>query len=80
MDIRKILKTNCWVFCAGNFVARLFPQSLLVCVCRIRSGQLDPVRVYELVSDDEFPSLAGSKERRSIRFKRLASVTLHAAE
>lgn len=68
------------MFCAGYFVARLFPQSLLVFVYRLRSGQLDPVCVYELVSDDEFPSMAGSKERRSIRFKRLASVTLHAAE
>jgi hypothetical protein len=78
-DSRKIFTINRWVFCAGYFVARLFPQSLLVFVYRLCGGQLNPVRVYELVPDDQFPALAWSKERRSTCFKKLASVTLHAA-
>ncbi len=61
-DSRKIFTVNRWMFCVGYFVARLFPQSLLVFVYRLCGGQLNPVRVYELVSDDEFPSMAGSKE------------------
>jgi hypothetical protein len=77
-DDRTIFEINRWLLRAGHFAARLLSQSLLVFVYRLCSDQLDPVRFHELVPDDQFPSLARSKERRSAGFKKLGSVTLHA--
>jgi outer membrane protein len=51
------------LFRAGYAAARLLLQSLLVFVYRFCSDQFDPVSVFELVPDDEFPSLAGRKEQ-----------------
>ena len=78
MTVERYLRLIAGCFRAGHSAARLLSQSLLVFVYRLCSDQLDPVRVYELVPDDEFPSLAGSKERRSAGLKKLGSVTLHA--
>ena len=61
-DNRKIFTINRWMLCFGHASTRVFPQSLLVFVYRLRGAQPDPVRVYELVSDDEFSQLAGSRE------------------
>ncbi|SRR6266542_1348871 len=77
-DSRTIFTINRWLFRARHFAARLLSQFVLVFVYRICSCQLDPVCVYELVPDDQFPSLAGSKERPSAGFRKLGSVIWHA--
>ena len=64
-DDRTIFTVNCRLFCAGYASAGLLPQSLLVFVYRVRGHQLDPVCLYELVSDDDFSEKARSQTRRS---------------
>ena len=60
---RTVFTINRGLFCDGYATARLLPQSLLVFIYRLCCSEFDSVRVYELVSDDEFPTLAGSKGR-----------------
>jgi outer membrane protein len=74
-DSRTIFTINRRLFRAGDCVARLLRESLLVFIHWLCCAQLNSIRFYKLVSDDELPSFVGSKEQRRAGFKKPGSVT-----